>query len=105
MNISDWDSSRITIKPLMAVAIIAIMMVTVASQNVLVNLVHAETGQGTDIFRVIMTMFGVENTKGDVVTIVTVNNGESSRVKFLETEAFEPVSSNLTSLVLTPSPN
>jgi hypothetical protein len=60
MNISDWDSSRITIKPLMAVAIIAIMMATVASQNVLVNLVHAETGHGTDIFRVIMTMFGVE---------------------------------------------
>jgi hypothetical protein len=52
-----------------------------------------------------MTVFGVENTKGDVVAIVTVNNGESSKVKFLETAAFEPVSSNLTSLVLMPSPN
>src|ERR671919_864227 len=105
MNISDWDSSRITIKPLMAVAIIAIMMVTVASQNVLVNLVHAETGRGTDIFRVIMTMFGVENTKGDVVAIVTVNNGEASRVKFLDTSGFEPVSSNLSSLATTPNPS
>ena len=104
MNISDWDSSRITIKPLMAVAIIAIMMVTVASQNVLVNLVHAETGQGTDIFRVIMTMFGVENTKGDVVAIVTINNGEASRVKFLETDAFKPISTNLSSLAMTPNP-
>jgi hypothetical protein len=54
--------------------------------------------KGTDIFRVIMTVFGVESTKCDVVAIVTVNNGEASRMKFLETEAFKPVSSNLTSL-------
>jgi hypothetical protein len=65
---------------------------------------YAETGKGTDIFRVIMTVFGVENTKGDVIAIVTVNNGEGSRVKFLETEGFKPVSSNLTSLAITPNP-
>jgi hypothetical protein len=52
-----------------------------------------------------MTVFVVENTKGDIVTIVTVNNGEASRVKFLETEAFKPVSANLTSLVTTLRPN
>jgi hypothetical protein len=52
-----------------------------------------------------MTVFGVENTKDDIIAIVTVNTGESSKVKFLETEAFEPVSSNLTSLTLTPNPN
>ena len=52
-----------------------------------------------------MTVFGVENTKGDVVAIVTVNDGESSKVKFLETEAFNPVSSNLSSLAMTPNPN
>jgi hypothetical protein len=51
-----------------------------------------------------MTVFGVENTKGDVVAIVTVNNGEGSKVKFLETEGFKPVSSNLTSLTVTPNP-
>lgn len=66
------------------------------------NLVEAETGKGTDIFKVIMTIFGVENTKGDIVSIITVNNGEASRVKFLETEAFKPVSANLSSLVSTP---
>ncbi len=32
-------------------------------------------------------------------------NGEASRVKFLETEAFKPVSSNLTSLTMTPTPD
>jgi hypothetical protein len=50
-----------------------------------------------------MTVFGVENTKGDVIAIVTVNNGESSKVKSLETESFKPVSSNLTSLAMTPN--
>jgi hypothetical protein len=68
-------------------------------------LVYAETGKGTDIFKVILTIFGVENTKGDVVALVTVNNGEASRVKLLETEAFKPVPSNLTSLTLTPKPD
>ena len=39
------------------------------------------------------------------VAIASANNGEAPRMKFLETEAFKPVSSNLTSLVLTPKPN
>jgi hypothetical protein len=104
MNILAGDTKSVASKPLMVLAAIAIMA-TVASQNTLVKLADAETGKGADIFRVIMTVFGVENTKGDVIALVTVNNGESSKVKFLETEAFKPVSSNLTSLVLTPNPN
>jgi hypothetical protein len=63
---------------------------------------YAETGKGADVFKVILTVFGVENTKGDVVAIATVNNGEASKVKFLETEGFRP--SNLTSLKMTPNP-
>ncbi len=47
--------------------------------------IHAETGKGEDIFRVII--FGVDKSKGDVVAIVTANNGEASRVKFLDSEA------------------
>jgi hypothetical protein len=49
--------------------------------------IQAETGKGEDIFRVIMTIFGVEKSKGDVVAIVTTNNGEASKVKFLDSEA------------------
>jgi hypothetical protein len=48
---------------------------------------QAETGKGSDIFKVILTIFGVDKSKGDVVAIVTVNNGEASRVKFLEADA------------------
>jgi hypothetical protein len=46
----------------------------------------AETGQGDDVFRVIMTIFGVDKSKGDVVAIVTVNNGEASKVRFLDSD-------------------
>ncbi|MDW0322484.1 MAG: hypothetical protein QN632_03335, partial [Nitrososphaeraceae archaeon] len=49
--------------------------------------IQAETGKGEDIFKVIMTIFGIDKSKGDVIAIVTVNNGEASRVKFLDAEA------------------
>jgi hypothetical protein len=60
----------------------------VTSMGVTANPVQAETGKGEDIFKVILTIFGVEKSKGDVVAMVTVNNGEASKVKFLDTDAF-----------------
>jgi len=53
----------------------------------LIDTVQAETGKGEDIFKVILTIFGVDKSKGDMVAIVTANNGEASRVKFLDSEA------------------
>jgi hypothetical protein len=53
------------------------------------QLAQAETGKGDDIFRVIMTIFGVDKSKGDVVAIVTVNNGEASRVRFLDSDTVQ----------------
>ena len=49
--------------------------------------IQAETGEGTDVFRVIVPIFGVDKSKGDMVAAVTVNDGEASRVKFLDAEA------------------
>jgi hypothetical protein len=57
--------------------------------------VQAETGKGKDVFKVIMTIFAADKSKGDVVAIVTVNNGEASKVKFLDTDL---ASSDLTTL-------
>src|ERR687895_1574311 len=57
---------------------------------------HAETGKGEDIFRVILTIFETDKSKGDVVAIVTANNGEASKVKFLDTDT-HLTSSNLNS--------
>jgi hypothetical protein len=58
--------------------------------------IQAETGKGEDIFRVILTIFEADKSKGDVVAIVTANNGEASKVKFLDTDALL-TSSNLSS--------
>lgn len=80
---------RITIL-ILAGAILASTLVTVTSQ------VQAETGKGADIFKVILTIFGVDKSKGDVVALVTVNNGEASKVKFLDTDLLLATSSNLT---------
>jgi hypothetical protein len=52
-----------------------------------INQILAETGKGTDVFRVIMTIYGVDKSKGDLVAIITTNNGEASRIKFLDSEA------------------
>jgi hypothetical protein len=61
------------------------VILTTAATIITTYPAQAETGKGEDIFKVIMTMFGADRSKGDVVAIVTVNNGEASKVKFLDT--------------------
>ena len=82
MNILAWNTKSVTIKPLVVPVAIILWMV-VPSQNIHFNLAHAETGKGTDIFKVIMSIFGVDESKGDIVAIVTVNNQET-KVKFFD---------------------
>ncbi|HKI08545.1 MAG TPA: hypothetical protein VKA09_09135 [Nitrososphaeraceae archaeon] len=60
---------------------IGILIVFVAA-TFSINPVQAEIGRGDDIFKVIMTIFEADKSKGDVVAIVTTNSGEASRVKF-----------------------
>ena len=62
-----------------------------------VNPVQAESGKGADVFKVIMTIFGVDKSKGDLVAVVTVNNGEASKVKMFESGAYPSLSTNLSS--------
>src|SRR5687767_10696133 len=95
-------SHILCLKPLLVWILVAAISTALITQTDISS--YAETGKGADVFKVILTVFGVENTKGDVVAIATVNNGEASKVKFLETEGFRPVSSNLTSLTMTPNP-
>ena len=87
MNILAWTTKRVTTNTLLVLAAIVIIEITLVSQSILINLAGAETGKGTDIFKVIVSIFGVDESKGDVVAIVTVNNEEASRVKFLEADA------------------
>jgi hypothetical protein len=64
--------------------IVLLLVGAILTFIVTISQTHAETGQGDDIFRVIMTIFGVDKSRGDVVAIVTVNNGEASKVRFLD---------------------
>ncbi len=47
----------------MVVAVIATIMITITSQNILFNLVHAETGKVEDIFKVLMTVLELKIPK------------------------------------------
>lgn len=80
-------------------AIFGILIVATAAIAIIP--VQAETGTGEDIFKVILTIFEVDKSKGDIVAIVTVNNGEASRVKFLDTEQY--LNSPNPSTTLTPA--
>jgi predicted phosphatase len=81
-NIS-WNVESVSTKPVVVLIVIVLLTIAIISQNVSINFAYAETGTGTDIFKVIMSVFGVEESKGDVVTLVTVNNQES-KVKFFD---------------------
>ncbi|MDQ3840376.1 MAG: hypothetical protein M3297_14045, partial [Thermoproteota archaeon] len=77
-----WKKDRIaSLSGMLATLLISFTTAYSATQ------IYAETGKGEDVFKVIMTIFGVDKSKGDVVAIVTTNGGEASRVKFLDSEA------------------
>ena len=88
-----WDVERMATKPLLILGILLFSAIAVISQNVVINFAYAESGAGGDIFKVIMSVFGVEESKGDVVALVTVNNQES-RVKFFDVSAPELIPMN-----------
>jgi hypothetical protein len=65
-------------------ALMMLMVIVVSTSGAVSPIqAQAETGKGTDVFKVILSLFDIQPTTGDVVAIVTVN-GES-KVKFFET--------------------
>src|SRR5215510_16494952 len=65
---------------LFASAIVMIFVISGSGYTFQINSVRAETGSGTEIFRVIVTIMGADKiSTGDVVALVTVN--DHSRVK------------------------
>jgi hypothetical protein len=89
-----WGIERLSTKPLLILGVLLFWAMAVISHNVMINLSYAETGAGGDIFKVIMSVFGVEESKGDVVALVTLNNQES-RVKFFDASAPELIPMNV----------
>jgi hypothetical protein len=87
-----YIQNSITILSLAGVVIILTSLI-VSVIIVTVGPVQAETGQGADVFRVIMTIFGVDESKGDVIAIVTAKD-EAARVKLFDASGPEVVPLN-----------
>ena len=69
-------------KRITTLALVMLMVIAVSTSGA-VGPIQAETGKGTDVFKVILSLFDITPTTGDVVALVTVN-GES-KVKTFET--------------------
>jgi hypothetical protein len=80
LSATPWNK-RITIK--YALRICTSILVATVSFTGIIGTTFAESGSGTDIFKVILTILGANKAdSGDVVAIVTVN--DHSKVKFFE---------------------
>lgn len=60
-----------------------IVAIVLANVNLLFN-VSAETGQGKDVFKVIVTLFDITNSTKDIVTLVNVN--DQTKIKLFNAE-------------------
>lgn len=64
-------------------SLLGVILTSLVVSGITARPVQAETGQGTDIFKVIMTIFGVDESNGDVIAIVTAKD-EAARVKLFD---------------------
>jgi hypothetical protein len=64
-------------------SLLAVIITSLVVSGITAYPVQAETGQGTDIFKVIMTIFGVDESNGDVIAVVTAKD-EVARVKLFD---------------------
>src|SRR5215207_10229969 len=71
----------------------AVVMILLNFATFEINPPLAETGKGTDVFKVIMTIFGVDESKGDIVAIVTAKD-ELAKVKLFDASGPEVVPLN-----------
>src|ERR671910_2511077 len=69
------------LKLIFPAAVVMILLTFAATFKI--NPILAETGKGKDIFKVITTIFGVDESKGDVVAIVTAKD-EQAKVKLFD---------------------
>jgi hypothetical protein len=73
--------------------LIGVALTSIVVAGMAINPVQAETGKGVDVFKVIMTIFDVDESKGDVIAIVTAKD-EIARVKLFNATGPEVVPLN-----------
>jgi hypothetical protein len=64
-------------------AVVVMILLLTFATTFKINPIKAETGKGTDIFKVILTIFDVDESKGDVIAIVTAKD-EQAKVKLFD---------------------
>lgn len=72
---------------------IGLILTSTILAAITINPIRAETGKGSDIFKVILTIFGVDENKGDVVALVTAKN-EAAKVKLFNASGPEVIPVN-----------
>lgn len=77
----------------MSLSLLGVILTSLVVSGITASPVQAEIGQGTDIFKVIMTIFGVDESNGDVIAIVTAKD-EAARVKLFDALGSEVVPLN-----------
>src|ERR671910_2648165 len=82
-----------SITVLLLMGVVVVILASLIDTVITITPVQAETGQGADVFRVIMTIFGVDESKGDVIAIVTAKD-EAARVKLFDASGPEVVPLN-----------
>jgi hypothetical protein len=85
-----YIQNRVIVLSLSLIGVILASMVVVV---ISIGPAQAETGQGDDVFRVIMTIFGVDESKGDVIAVVTAKD-QVARVKLFDASGPEVVPLN-----------
>ncbi|MGI8719510.1 MAG: hypothetical protein ACR2KF_03200 [Nitrososphaeraceae archaeon] len=80
------------------IALLVTMAIVIANVSLLAQ-VRAESGVGNDVFKVIVTLFGITNSTKDVVTLVNVE--DQTKIKLFnaenpETEGQDKVSYTIT---------
>jgi hypothetical protein len=76
------------------VSLLGVILTSLVVSGITVSPVQAETGLGTDIFKVILTIFGVDESKGDVIAIVTAKD-QDAKVKLFDALGPEVVPLNV----------
>jgi hypothetical protein len=80
--------------------IIGFLITAILVTNVsLYNKVRAETGEGKDVFKVIVTLFGITNSTKDVLTLVNVE--DQTKIKLFNAEEPENQGQDKVSYTLT----
>jgi hypothetical protein len=79
----------------LSLSLIGVILASIVIVVITMSSAHAETGQGDDVFRVIMTIFGVDESRGDVIAVVTAKD-QVARVKLFDASGPEVVPLNAT---------